>query len=188
MIRYQPHSLFLQFGDTPVCLGKDESDFLSKVASVSGYGETEDGTSGELLTWNVKIIDNQKCKEQFVHNITNYYNDKGVDTISNKLCQALPNGLDDGFVCGQGIEFDGGDCFQGAFYSGSCKGDSGGPMTALDDDNRETLIGIVSGKKLFEHFKYIINYIQEVLVVERAFLDGTPESLIIWIGSIASQR
>ena len=61
-------------------------------------------------------------------------------------------------------------------------------MTALDDDNRETLIGIVSGKKTFRHFKYIINYIQEVLVVERAFLDGTPESLIIWIGSIASQR
>ena len=31
-------------------------------------------------------------------------------------------------------------------FSGSCKGDSGGPLTAEDIDGRQTLIGIVSGK------------------------------------------
>ena len=33
-------------------------------------------------------------------------------------------------------------------FSGSCKGDSGGPLTAEDIDGRQTLIGIVSGKIL----------------------------------------
>ena len=143
-----------------MCLDQDQYDFLGNVASVSGYGLTENGTSGELLTWNVKIIDSQECREQFAQNITNYINDEGASIrtfVSKRLCTSLPNGLDDGVVCGQGIPIDCGD--GSACYSGSCKGDSGGPMTALDDYDRETLVGIVSGKKLFEHFKYIINYI-----------------------------
>ena len=34
--------------------------------------------------------------------------------------------------------------FEG-YFSGTCKGDSGGPLTVTDSDNTKTLIGVVSG-------------------------------------------
>ena len=103
---------------------------------MQGYGTTEDGTVGNLLETNVTIINNRACKEQFEKNITAY---KYKAAVSQKLCKALPFGLNDALLCAQGIQN------QDGVFSGSCKGDSGGPMTAQDDENKKTLIGIVSG-------------------------------------------
>ena len=41
-------------------------------------------------------------------------------------------------------------------FSGSCKGDSGGPLTAEDIDGRQTLIGIVSGKIFFQGLFHLL--------------------------------
>ena len=60
--------------------------------------------------------------------------------IVGQLCEALPTGLNDGFLCAQGIMNDEG------VFSGSCKGDSGGPLIGDGLEDKRTLIGIVSGK------------------------------------------
>ena len=63
-------------------------------------------------------------------------------TIVGQLCQALPTGLNDGFLCARGIMDD----EDPTLFSGSCKGDSGGPLIGDGLEDKRTLIGIVSGK------------------------------------------
>ena len=63
-------------------------------------------------------------------------------TIVHELCKALPAGLDDGFLCARGIVSD----EDPELVSGSCMGDSGGPLIGDGLDDKRTLIGIVSGK------------------------------------------
>ena len=62
-------------------------------------------------------------------------------TITGQLCKALPTGLNDGFLCARGIESDD----TPGLFSGSCKGDSGGPLIGDGLEDKRTLIGIVSG-------------------------------------------
>ena len=59
--------------------------------------------------------------------------------VVGRLCKALPTGLNDGLLCARGIQKDGG-------FTGSCKGDSGGPLIGYGLEDKKTLIGIVSGK------------------------------------------
>merc|ERR1712226_230706 len=62
------------------------------------------------------------------------------DNNRKKILQALPLGLNYGLLCAQGIFKE-----DKNIYTGSCKGDSGGPLTQRDEKDRTTLIGIVSG-------------------------------------------
>ena len=73
-------------------------------------------------------------------------------------------------------------------FSGSCKGDSGGPLTAEDIDGRQTLIGIVSGKMFFSRVisSSLVLVLQEVLDVGKGSLGGTPMCLSTRSGSNAS--
>ena len=48
--------------------------------------------------------------------------------------------MNDGFLGAKGILNERG------VFTGSCIGDSGGPLMAQNEDDRRTLIGIVSGK------------------------------------------
>ena len=58
-----------------------------------------------------------------------------------QLCKALPTGLNDGFLCARGIQSE----EDPGIFSGSCKGDSGGPLIGDGVEDKRTLIGIVSG-------------------------------------------
>ena len=145
----------LQFGDTPTCIDQGEEDFYGRVAKVQGYGVTEDKTSGTLLETNVTIITNKECYNQFRSNISSF---PGRRIVERQMCTALPLGLNNGFLCAQVNRisfyrfvhlftvFSQGIMNDEGIFSGSCKGDSGGPLTAEDIDGRQTLIGIVSGK------------------------------------------
>ena len=69
--KMEPLSFFpFQFGDTPFCLDQGEKTFYEEIATVQGYGLTENGVQGGLLETNVTIINNQQCLEQFESNIT----------------------------------------------------------------------------------------------------------------------
>ena len=127
-----------KFGDTPFCLDQGEKTFYEETATVQGYGLTEDGENGALLETNVTIINNQQCLEQFESNITDT---KNKDKIVSELCKALPSGLNDGLLCARGIQSD----EDPELFSGSCKGDSGGPLIGNGIEDKRTLIGIVSG-------------------------------------------
>ena len=123
-----------KFGDSPTCLDKPDQNHEGEIATVQGYGVKADGSRGRLLEANVTVISNELCKEYFNYNST-------VDkAIKRKIDTALPNGLNYGFLCAQGKMR----ASDGAF-SGSCKGDGGGPLTVQDKDDKKTLVGIVSG-------------------------------------------
>ena len=124
---------FDKFGDSPTCLDKPDQNHEGEIATVQGYGVTEDGSVGDLLETNVTIISNDKCKEYFTYNSTEN------KAIKRQIDTALPNGLNYGFLCAQGK------MNKKGVFSGSCKGDSGGPLTAQDKNDKRTLIGIVSG-------------------------------------------
>ena len=124
---------FGTYGDTPTCIDKPGQDNVNKLATVQGYGITEDGEVGNLLETNVTVITNDQCKEYFKHNETLN------QAIKRQIRTALPHGLNYGFLCAQGTQNKDG------VFSSSCKGDSGGPLTTLSEEERQTLIGIVSG-------------------------------------------
>jgi len=127
---------FTKFGDTPTCMDQGKYSSPGKLATVQGFGKTEKGETGNLLEADVTIISNEACKEQFEKNITSLQN-KAV--VSSNLCKALPFGLKSSLLCVQGIQND-----EGTF-TGSCEGDSGGPLTTQDRENKRTLVGLVSG-------------------------------------------
>ena len=123
-----------KFGDSPTCLDQGQRDNINKIATVQGYGVTEDGEVGTLLETNVTVITNELCKEYIDYNSTLN------KAIKKQINKALDNGLNYGFLCAQGFPSK-----DGKTISGSCKGDSGGPLTTLSEEERQTLIGIVSG-------------------------------------------
>jgi len=128
---------FKKFGDSPTCLDQGDRDINGELSTVQGYGLTEDGERGNLLEANVTIISNDLCKEFLRYNVSQ--NDNG--RIKKEISGALKNGLNFGLLCAQGMvrKINGKDVF-----TGSCKGDSGGPLkSALRE--KDTLIGIVSG-------------------------------------------
>ena len=122
-----------------MCVDLGDTTYLGKVSKVQGYGETEDGTSGQLLEAKVTVIENQECRNQLQNNITN---NPLNQTISEQFCTQLPLGLNEAFLCSQGILNEEG------IFSGPCKGDSGGPLIVSNEDDRDTLIGIISGNSL----------------------------------------
>jgi len=101
---------------------------------VQGYGKTDEGTKGKLLEANVTVISNQRCKEIFQANIST------DPSIFRKLLQSIPLGLEDGMMCTQGIYNP-----STKKTTGTCKGDSGGPLFLEGGQRRKTLVGIVSG-------------------------------------------
>jgi len=121
------------FGDSPSCLHQG-FDAVGKIATIQGFGLTEKNTKGDLLETNVTIIDNKECKTILEEKLD------GKDTERSKMKKALPQGLDYGLLCAKGERVPGTD-----IYKGSCRGDSGGPLTTRDEQNRVTLAGIVSG-------------------------------------------
>ena len=103
-------------------------------ATTEGYGYTTTGSLGDLLESNLTVITAQECEEILRYNASR-------KTIRRKIDKALPFGLTIGLLCGQGVLDEEGE------RGGACKGDSGGPLKIKNrnNDDRETLIGIVSG-------------------------------------------
>ena len=120
-----------RFGDTPICIDQGLKK-EGKIGTVQGYGRTESGTQGQLLEANVTVISNQMCKDIFQTNLTK--------PIFRRLVNSIPLGLEYGMMCTQGIYNP-----ETNQTTGSCKGDSGGPLFQGGIDQRKTLIGIVSG-------------------------------------------
>ena len=93
-----------------MCLNQNQQEaFSGSVASLEGYGTTEAGTRGELLTTNVTVITTQECKEMMTYNITK------KAQIRRKGTEALPYGLS-GMFCAQGMVGEDG------VFTGPCKG------------------------------------------------------------------
>ena len=78
------------------------------------------------------VISNQMCKDIFQTNLTR--------PIFRQLVNSIPLGLEYGMMCTQGIFNP-----KTKQTTGSCKGDSGGPLFQEGINERRTLIGIVSG-------------------------------------------
>ena len=86
-----------KFGDSPTCLDRPGQENVGKIATVQGYGTTEEGEVGSLLETNVTVITNDQCKEYFNYNETLNKN----NAIQRLIDTALPNGLNYGFLCAQ---------------------------------------------------------------------------------------
>ena len=89
----------LQYGDSPVCLDQDQrTDVHSGVTAITqGYGLTEFDTAGTLLETNVTIITTEECRRILRYNSTR-------KSVRNKLNVGIPYGLNDQFLCTQGIQ------------------------------------------------------------------------------------
>lgn len=124
---------FPKYGETPTCLDQGREDIIGKTATVQGYGTTETGSVGTLLEANLTIISNDRCEDIIHHNVTK------SDLFKGQLNKGLPKGLNNQLLCGRGEKLENG------VFRGSCKGDSGGPLTVNNSDKRKTLTGIVSG-------------------------------------------
>ena len=114
-------------------MDKSGLDIIGKTATVQGKGVTEFGEVGSLLETNVTVISNELCSEILS------YNGTLNKAIKRRIERALPNGLDESFLCAQGHMTDDG------VITAPCKGDSGAPLTLHDDMGKQTLIGVVSG-------------------------------------------
>ena len=101
-------------------------------ATTEGYGVTIKGTAGDLLESNVTVISNEECTEILNYNATRR------NPIKRRLEEALPLGITPGILCSQGTPV-------GEVFSGTCRGDSGGPLKIKNSGDRDTLIGIISG-------------------------------------------
>jgi len=130
------HYDYAKYGDTPTCMDLGNTPYFGKNSTIQGYGKTENGTQGDLLETTVTVIENQECRKQLKENITR---NREREAISEQFCTQLPLGINEAFLCSQGILNDEG------VFTGPCKGDSGGPLTVPSDENRDTLIGIISG-------------------------------------------
>lgn len=124
-------------GDSPACLG-DGRDVVDQIATGQGYGATEKNeVSKVLLEVNVTVMSNDDCAAWLNYNFTG----RGS---KSRLRNALPNGINDQFVCTRGIYNKTLD-----LYSGPCRGDSGGPLYfnygGSDGRKRQTVIGLQSG-------------------------------------------
>ena len=139
-----------QYGDSPTCMDLGNTPYFGKNSTIQGYGKTENGTRGDLLETTVTVIENQECRKQLKENITR---NREREAISEQFCTQLPLGINEAFLCSQGILNDEG------VFTGPCKGDSGGPLTVPSDENRDTLIGIISGKSLLKKKKLTNQYI-----------------------------
>jgi len=121
------------FGDTPSCIDRG-IEKIGKISTIQGFGLDEKGHRNNLLETNVTIISTDECERILESNLTN-----NPLALSQKE-KALPQGLSYGLLCAQG-EF----IPEKGIFKGSCRGDSGGPLTTLDTRGRTTLTGIVSG-------------------------------------------
>ena len=88
------------------------------------------------------VLSNQKCKLEIDANIE----DSCEKQVAFK--NAYPKGLDSSLICAQGIYNE-----EKGVYSGLCYGDAGVPLTVRNDQNQNTLIGVLSAK--IECFKGI---------------------------------
>ena len=120
-----------RFGDTPTCIDQGLKK-EGKIATLQGFGFTENGTKGQSLEANVTVISNQMCKDILKTNLTR--------PNFRQLVKSIPLGLEYGMMCTQGIYNP-----ETKITTGSCKGDSGGPVFQGGINQRNTLIGIVSG-------------------------------------------
>ena len=61
---------FDKFGDTPTCMDKPGQDNVNNIATVRGYGLTENAnTPDKILEANVTVLSNEQCKEFFIFNL-----------------------------------------------------------------------------------------------------------------------
>jgi len=129
-----------ELGDTPSCLSSNSDDLSGRVASITGYGETEEGNDAgkRLGTVNVTLVDYQTCYTELENYLTT---GKKKDCKRTKFCDSAPYGMSDQQICGRGKAV----CTNGEkIYGGACKGDSGSPVEAMLDGKR-TVVGIISG-------------------------------------------